>query len=381
MTLQEELRCRVNALVSMIKFSQHLNAACEEMECFFAIANYEQKIFEKEENKQKFETVRKNFENSVESIKIVYGNDIVDDCFNVFLKVIQDEAECKKIFGVKKLPEGVTDEHIFRTAFNKIKGDADIFNGNFDDYEYWVNVIREILNPLTVIDKNDERYICPYCGNITEKFPSSYFLGAANKSVKSFVWGCTHCGAYAFADNNGDMIGTVADSELHKKRFALKKMISEMCDLCGLTYYESFALFSNVIGVKIEKIGDVELLDVEQCNKGMSYFLKYKNIKSSENIVYPKNHKQLMEMLKNGGRLKILTSLVNDDAGKLLIPIAVGDTAFIIRNEFSTENITLPKVLDYEFKGPVFTIIHPDKKERFRMYPPDKETAKWKQSQ
>lgn len=372
MTIEEELRCKVNALISMIKFSQHLNAACEEMDCFFTIANYEQKIFEHPEEKKKFDLVREGFNNSVKSVKLVYGNDIVDECFNVFMKVVQDEKECKKIFGVSKLPSDVTEEHIFQQAFNEIKANSDLFNGNFDDYEFWVDTICNILNPIQKMEKTDERYVCPYCGNLTEKFPSSYFLGAANKSVKSFVWGCSHCGAYAFADSNGDIIGTIGDGELHKKRHALKIMVNQLCDLKGLTFYESFNLFSKVIGVKIEKIADIESLDVEQCNKGISYFLRYKSDKSWEDLTYPTTHKQLMEMLKNGGRLRILTSLTNDDAGKLLIPIAVGDNAFIIRNGFSTEKITFPKVLKYEFNGAIFTIIHPDKKERFKMYPAQK---------
>ena len=54
MTIEEELRCKVNALISMVKFSEHLRAASEEMDMFFTIGNYEQKVFENPEEKKKF---------------------------------------------------------------------------------------------------------------------------------------------------------------------------------------------------------------------------------------------------------------------------------------------------------------------------------------
>lgn len=380
MTIEEELRCKVNALISMVKFSEHLRAASEEMDMFFTIGNYEQKVFENPEEKKKFNTVKESFNSSVDAMKKIYGNDIVNECFDVFLKVVQNETLCQDVFGVPKLPEDLTEENLFQKAFNIVKQSSDIFSGNFDDYEFWKDTISQILNPIQKPEDAENKYICPYCGNLTEKYPSSYFLSAVNASVRSFVWGCPHCGAYAFAGSNGEMVGTIGDESLHKKRYSFKKMINEYCDLKGATFYECFSCFSKVIGVRIEKVSDIEKLNEEQCDRAISYFLKYKESKPWTKVKHPKSHKELMQMIKEGGRLKILTSLVNDEAGRLLIPIAAGDSAFMVRTDFSTEKVTLPKVLKYEFDGPIFTIIHPDKKERFKMYPVISKTGKKEKS-
>lgn len=364
--LEQELQGKASILLSALRFGNLLTQVETELECLTVIANYSQKAYDNPKENAVFDQAKKSFESSLGNIRKVFGGDTIQALYTCFKKVANTPELMKKLYGVASLPEGMSFDALFQQAFNKAKENVAMAkeeNGGI----YWNNIVSEILNPVPVAEEDtQDNVVCPICGSIATLQPSELYAPGLQTP---FVWGC-ECGAYALADANNEIVGTLAGAELHQRRASVRKAISETCETDGVTLYECLRVLSAKIGKRIRKLEDVEYLNEEDCDRCLDFYLEEREKKRREHPVYPKTQGELMRFFEAGGRARVLDSVDHTAKGKLLIPVAVGPSSLIIRGKKGHEILRFPSILEYTFRGNVFSVIHPSgEKDRYQLYP------------
>lgn len=365
--LEKELQSAASVLLSALRFGNLLTQVETELECLSVIANYSQRSYDKPQENQAFQSAKEDFEKALNKIRTVFGNDSVQALYTCFKKVVETPELMKSLYGVESLPEGMSFDQLFQSVFDRAKQDVSLAK-EVDGAGYWNNLVVEVLNPESEKEEDtDATVICPICGSVATLQPSELY---ATGLQSPFVWGCK-CGAYALADANNGIVGTLADSGLHQQRTAIRKTVSEACELEGLTQYEYLQMLSRALGRQIKKLSDIEFLNADECEACMNFYLKRRNARRHERVEYPTSQKELMRFFNEGGRARVLDGPNAEENGKLLIPVAVGPSSLVVRSKKGHEVFRFPTILEYQFRGNMFSIVHPSgSKTRFQMYAP-----------
>lgn len=362
----KKLQKSINALICGVRIGKYLKSAQEEINALMEINNYRHKAYDSPEKASIYIETQDLFESAYKNISNIFGNAVYDEAYQDFVTLLNSKDLTKELFGVDNIENP---DDVFYNALIELKTKLPLIDVDQDGFTFWVNIIKLSFSQEK-IKEIQSSLRCPICGMPSSKIPSAIYLGDSILENDAFVYVCENCDLYAYADKQGNVVGTLADKGTHKKRGLVKKCIGEMSDLKGWTLYESFSWAKKISQVYIKNYKDIEKLSAEDCNKILNNFLTEKEQYQQLNYNWPKTHKDFMKFLESGGRLKICRSLNEKENGKLLIPIEVGETAFKVKTKSGSKKYEFPKCLDMTFKGQMVEIIHPSKKvEIYQMYP------------
>ena len=290
-------------------------------------------------------------------LKYSYGTDAVSKAYNCF-KIALDEEEYYKQLGLTEVLSPNDKSSLFRQAFDKIVLASEHWDCELDCYSFFIENVKEILMPTN--EKNtDVEEICPYCDGIPQRMQKSDFFGPHSGEGEGHIWGY----------DNGKVIGKLGDAILHQKRNLVKRAICELCNLAGLTCFESYRWFSIITNTHLEEMSDVEYLGLEACNLALRLFINAKTVITGNAFEYPKDRSELFMFFMDGGRLSVCNAY-GFQYGKILVPSEIGTDGIKVYGRDGSQSISFSANLKYEFKDDCMYIIHPSgKKEKFRMLP------------
>lgn len=222
--------------------------------------------------------------------------------------------------------------------------------------------------------------VCPYCNGIPTRTPKADFFGKNCDDTDGYVFAC-ECGAYAHIGKNGQIIGTMADAELHSKRRNIRRLVFELSALAGLTVYEGCRWLSWASGTPIHSMQDIERMSDDDCRNAISAYDRVKDRVRAMNPEYPHTHGELMRFLENGGRMMVQNAY-GYKYGRVFVPIKVGGEAIRVRYNKVVQEVMLPKDLDYLFDGCMMTITHPSgKREKYKLFTKEQRTELYKEDE
>lgn len=363
-----ELRQTVNSIVTLFKIKYHVGVVQEELNVFDSIANVSHKEFET--NSNEFKEAQNTMISGVDAILSQHLETLLEENEKLF-RTICENSLFDKFFGFEKpsyLSGGAISKISLAIAINLQKRIGELVSGEYTEngYAFYINVVSETLCPLDEIEYKSS-HICPNCGETVTLLSGAEF-GLKDVEV---LYGCS-CGCYALATEGGKMIGSVADTQTHKLRNEVKKIIGNLMVVCGYSIFEAFRVLSYAVGKKLRKNTDIEFLTADECKSAIEWYRKlYERLKHLHQP-YPTDRKKLIEVLRRGGRLRVISSVQpNLTNGRLLVPASVGEEAFLVTNKEMHEIITFSKRLEYEFHNNTMEIKHPSgEKEKYRIYLP-----------
>ena len=341
----------------------------EEVELYRGYQNLSQKEFDQPEYKELSDTYN-NFSHSFDKMIGNYLDHAYSDLFIKLVEALSSKQDAKVLLGIEKSFARKEVEDLLSKAYEMIlKIYREGIDDDVEDTIFFTNILRNILEC-----KNDDvtDFTCPYCGGTPDIVEAVDFFGEDSKYDGKRVC-CCECGAYAMVNSAGDIIGTMADKELHDKRNRVRSIMSQFNEVAGSLYYETRSRVASLIGKDSLNKYAVDYFSVQECNKVIHALLEaIKKIKALK-VSYPKCHSDLMVMLKNGTRMRIIKDLTAKRNKRLLVPSQVGDSSFTVQvRGGGTETFNFPKGLDYRFEGETFKIIHPSGNiDEYRLYPQD----------
>ena len=350
--------CRAIALCEMME---------EELELYRGYQNLSQKEFDKPEYKELSDTYQ-NFSKSFDTMMGNYLDHAYSDIFVQLVETLSSKDSAKDFIGIERsFSQDEVSELLSKTYEKILEIYREGIDDDVEDKLFFVNVLTSVLND----QKDDEIvFVCPYCGGTPDIVEAADFFGEDSKYDGKRVC-CCECGAYAMVNDKGDIIGTMADKELHDKRNRVRSVMSQFNEIAGSLYYETRSRVATLIGKDTLNKYAVDYFSVQECNKVIHSLLEaIKKIKSLK-VSYPKCHRDLMTSLQNGMRLRIVKDLSAKQNKRLLVPSQVGQSSFSVQvRNGGTEMFNFPKGLDYRFDGNTLKIVHPSgNTDEYIMYP------------
>lgn len=364
--VEVSLRKAINELFHIVRMNTFMIKAKKEFEDLLKASDYELKIFERNSGYEKLSQAKEEFENMTAKVKNSYGNTAISNAYSCFKNALDNEEFYLKI-GLNSKITAEQKTEIFKAAFDKLLLKSEKWDCELDCYSFFIENVKEIIMPVGKRNKDTEE-ICPYCDGIPQRIQKADFFGPHSGESDGYVWGC-ECGAYSLMDEEGNVIGKLADAILHQKRNLVRRAVFELCTMIGLTCFESYRYFSLITDTQIEEINDIEYLDLEQCNTALKIFMGIKATISNGSYSYPKNRDELLLFFLDGGRLSVCNAY-GFRYGKVIVPSEVGVDGIKIHTKDGIQSIGFSKNLKYEFNNEFMSVIHPSgKKEKFKMLP------------
>lgn len=366
--LEDEIRLRkaINELFHIVRMNTFMLKAKKEFNDLLKGSDYELKIFERNIGSEKLSEAKEEFENMALKVKNSFGNTAISNAYSCFKSALDNEEFYLKI-GLKRKATVEQKSDIFKAAFDKFLLKSEKWDCELDCYSFFIENVKEIIMPVGNKKKETEE-ICPYCDGIPQRIQKTDFFGPHSGEKDGYVWGC-ECGAYALMNEDGNVIGKLADAILHQKRNLVRRAVFELCTMIGLTCFESYRYFSLITDTQIEEISDIEYLDLEQCNTALKNFMGIKTTINSGSYPYPKTRDELLMFFLDGGRLSVCNAY-GFRYGKIIVPSEVGIDGIKIHTKDGIQSMGFSKNLKYEFNNEFMSIIHPSgKKEKFKMLP------------
>lgn len=303
-----------------------------------------------------------------------YLNHAYSDLYAELVETLSSEEEAQGLFAVDKV-FSVSEVKVFMDkAYEKIIAAYREGVDDVDDIVFFTNIIRNIINNRS--NDTENAVICPYCGQKPDIVEAADFFGDDSKYDGKRVC-CCECGAYALVNSNGDIVGTLANKELHKKRNRVRSVMAQYNEVSGSIYYETVTKVANLLGKDALTKDSVAYFTEQECNTVIHALLEAMKKISAMTIRYPKCHKDFMNAIHNGMRLRIVKDLTQKQNKRLLKPAQIGDTSFtVIGKGGETETFNFPKGLAYRFENNILKIAHPSGAEdEYIMYPPEFRTT------
>ena len=361
---ERDLRTAMNNLLCMITLSGRMNQTLKELEALFAVSDFEKRIFEQPQQMRGYAEAKAMLYGAVEQIKATYGKQIISEAYEAFKNALSEPAFCKET-GIDIALEKTEAAKLFNDVFNRMVDMENAFPDEADGYLIFVELVREVRSQTTRSDIAAD--ICPYCNGLPSKTAKADFFGENHDDNEGYVWAC-ECGAYAYMNREGNVIGTMADRELHYQRKIVKKILFDLCGTAGMTIYESCRWAAWITGKSLNTVQDVEYLSMEDCDAVRSLYDGVKERLKTKRFQYPHTHGELIKFLEDGGRM-MAQNAFGYRYGRLLIPILTGSEAIRIRYQKGIQEVMLPKGLEYRFEGDQMMILHPSgKREKYKLF-------------
>ena len=361
---ERDLRTAMNNLLCMITFSGRMNQTLKELEALFAVSDFEKRIFEQPQQMRGYAEAKAMLCDAVEQIKATYGKQIISEAYEAFKNALSEPAFCEET-GIDIALEKTEAAKLFNDVFNRMVDMESSFPDEADGYLIFVELVREVRSQTTRTDTAAD--ICPYCNGLPSKTAKADFFGENHDDNEGYVWAC-ECGAYAYMNREGNVIGTMADRELHYQRKIVKKILFDLCGTAGMTIYESCRWAAWITGKSLNTVQDVEYLSMEDCDAVRSLYNEVKKRLKTKRFQYPHTHGELMKFLEDGGRM-MAQNAFGYRYGRLLIPILTGSEAIRIRYQKGIQEVMLPKGLEYRFEGDQMMILNPSgKREKYKLF-------------
>ncbi len=361
---ERDLRTAMNNLLCMITLSGRMNQTLKELEALFAVSDFEKRIFEQPQQMRGYAEAKAMLCDAVEQIKATYGKQIISEAYEAFKNALSEPAFCKET-GIDIVLEKTEAAKLFNDVFNRMVDMENAFPDEADGYLIFVELVREVRSQTTRSDIAAD--ICPYCNGLPSKTAKADFFGENHDDNEGYVWAC-ECGAYAYMNREGNVIGTMADRELHYQRKIVKKILFDLCGTAGMTIYESCRWAAWITGKSLNTVQDVEYLSMEDCDAVRSLYDGVKERLKTKRFQYPHTHGELIKFLEDGGRM-MAQNAFGYRYGRLLIPILTGSEAIRIRYQKGIQEVMLPKGLEYRFEGDQMMILHPSgKREKYKLF-------------
>ena len=361
---ERDLRTAMNNLLCMITLSGRMNQTLKELEALFAVSDFEKRIFEQPQQMRGYAEAKAMLYDAVEQIKATYGKQIISEAYEAFKNALSEPAFCKET-GIDIVLEKTEAAKLFNDVFNRMVDMENAFPDEADGYLIFVELVREVRSQTTRSDIAAD--ICPYCNGLPSKTAKADFFGENHDDNEGYVWAC-ECGAYAYMNREGNVIGTIADRELHYQRKIVEKILFDLCGTAGMTIYESCRWAAWITGKSLNTVQDVEYLSMEDCDAVRSLYDGVKERLKTKRFQYPHTHGELIKFLEDGGRM-MAQNAFGYRYGRLLIPILTGSEAIRIRYQKGIQEVMLPKGLEYRFEGDQMMILHPSgKREKYKLF-------------
>ena len=361
---ERDLRTAMNNLLCMITLSGRMNQTLKELEALFAVSDFEKRIFEQPQQMRGYAEAKAMLYGAVEQIKATYGKQIISEAYEAFKNALSEPAFCEET-GIDIALEKTEAAMLFNDVFNRMVDMESSFPDEADGYLIFVELVREVRSQTTRTDTAAD--ICPYCNGLPSKTAKADFFGENHDDNEGYVWAC-ECGAYAYMNREGNVIGTMADRELHYQRKIVKKILFDLCGAAGMTIYESCRWAAWITGKSLNTVQDVEYLSMEDCDAVRSLYDGVKERLKTKRFQYPHTHGELIKFLEDGGRM-MAQNAFGYRYGRLLIPILTGSEAIRIRYQKGIQEVMLPKGLEYRFEGDQMMILHPSgKREKYKLF-------------
>jgi hypothetical protein len=339
--------------------------------------NLAQKEYDDDKTYQKTNELYTAFTNSSDALLDNLLNHAKLDIMYFLLETICDNDFCKAKFGSD------TNEADIELVCTKI----DDFTGFFieklisltDDVEdetfFWDTAKEYFIDNIESVPKEIYRdtLVCPFCSSDVTILPSAdIFDEHQNISSEQEEVAICECGAFAFVDKDGNIIGKLGDKETHVKRNRVYSAITNSCKMFGMLSYEIRKTFQRLVNKPLDNKNDIENLDKSECNKIIHSFMLAKDSLANIDIKWPTTHKELMDDLKNGWRIRISKSITNKNIGRLLIPASVCDGIIAVKSKNEQETFLFPAGMNYEFKKDIVMLHHPSgSTDVYKLYPPE----------
>ncbi|SHF73554.1 MULTISPECIES: hypothetical protein [Eubacteriales] len=361
---ERDLRTAMNNLLCMITLSGRMNQTLKELEALFAVSDFEKRIFEQPQQMRGYAEAKAMLCDAVEQIKATYGKQIISEAYEAFKNALSEPAFCKET-AIDIVLEKTEAAKLFNDVFNRMVDMENAFPDEADGYLIFVELVREVRSQTTRSDTAAD--ICPYCNGLPSKTAKADFFGENHDDNEGYVWAC-ECGAYAYMNREGNVIGTMADRELHYQRKIVKKILFDLCGTAGMTIYESCRWAAWITGKSLNTVQDVEYLSMEDCDAVRSLYDGVKERLKTKRFQYPHTHGELIKFLEDGGRM-MAQNAFGYRYGRLLIPILTGSEAIRIRYQKGIQEVMLPKGLEYRFESDQMMILHPSgKREKYKLF-------------
>lgn len=340
--------------------------------------NLSQKEYDDNETYQNTNELYTNFAEASEALLNNLTNHAKNDIKLFLLDTICDEDFCKEKFGSDA--EEVDMDLVYDTIDDFIDffiKKLTLLTDDVEDETFFWDAVKDFF--VDNIDRPQKEIykdilVCPLCSADVTIVPSADLFDA-NQNISSEqeeIAVCECCGAFAFVDKDGNIIGILGDKETHVKRNRVYSAITNSCKLFGMLSYEVRKTFQQLVNKPLDNKNDIENLDKFECNKVIHAFMLAKNNIDNLCINWPTTHKELMNALKNGWRIRISKSITNKNIGRLLIPTSVSDGIIAVKSKNEQETFLLPAGMDYEFKKDIVIIHHPSgSSDVYRLYPPE----------
>lgn len=364
--LKEEalLRTAANNLILLLLTNTQIKQGLESFETLLSMSDFEKRIFENPSAMSAYSRVKDGLFESFEGFKSTYGSSVISATYEAFKGALSVPEFCMET-GIKTDLTKTEAAMLFNKVFKELSDHVESFSEEADGYAIFVEMVRQALNPVK--EPNVTVDVCPYCDGVPARISKAEFFGEQIDDVDGYVWAC-ECGAYAHIDADGAVVGTIADTALHRLRRSTKHITFELLRLAGVTVFEGCKWLSGLTGKQILKLQDIEFLNEEDCNGIVAAFECFKTRLKTVVVSYPKSHTELMTFLDEGGRFSALNAYGYKN-GRLFVPIKVGNEAVRVRFRKTVQDIMLPKELEYQFNGQQFSLCHPTgKREKFKLF-------------
>ena len=366
-----ELRKAANNLILVLMINEQLKVAMEGFEALLSISDFEQRMFENPAAMKSHSSARDALIKAVDGFKSVYGSSVISAAYEAFKRALSRKEFCAET-GIETPLTKSEAATLFNKIFQELSSNVKSLPEETDGYAVFVEMVRETVHPTHREETRTD--ICPYCGGIPSRVSKTEFFGESTDDTDGYVWAC-ECGAYAHLDEDGNVVGIIADKSLHDKRRKAKNILFDLLRLAGVAVFEGCKWFSHITEKRIRVIQDVEYLSDDQCELVFDAFKAFKGRLKKLEPQFPATQKELMAFLSEGGRFSALNAY-GYKSGRLFIPIKVSEEAVRIRFRKTVQDIMLPRQLEYQFSGNTFILVHPTgKREKFKLFTKEQRQA------
>lgn len=345
------MRRLISSLVAMLRVGQYLNAVDDELRSISELRQYQQR------DKKKNDAITDYSANASKMCNLI-GKDLYEAALNEFIQLTKLPEQSQMVLGTREVinePSAVFEE-IFLVS-KRLIATGNVYE---DDFLLWLEAAEEVLGSAEPPKKTS--CLC-VCGEQLERIPAK-MVGESGE----YVWKCPECDSYALSDENGQVVGIAADKTTHEIREKAHSAVIKLCEEKGLVEREATRYIRRNTSVSINSIQDIETLNQRECQEIVGYVLQ-RTIFDNTKREYPKNYKEFMKFLENGGRFRINKSLLPERNGRLIIPIMVCENSVIVKKDGKNERILMPSALKYKFLGDIICVEHPNNKETFQLFP------------
>lgn len=344
----------VAALVALLRAGKDLNDITSELRSISEVRGYEKG--------SKEEQAVADYSAAASKMCNCIGKDLYEAALTEFKKLASNPSETAKVFGIKgEIKEA---DKVFAEIFAKTKKLVTDGASFEDDWSLWLSAADEVL--FGTEPPKETSCIC-VCGGQLEKIPAEL----VGETSCEYVFKCPDCESYSLSDNEGNIIiGIAADKKTHELRKKAHTAVIKLCEEKGLSETEALRYISRStkVSVTLKSLFDLEYLNQRECQEVVGYVLQ-RTIFDTSPKKYPRNFKEFMKFLNEGGRFKIHKSIVPSRLGRLMIPISVSENSITVKGKSCNERILMPSQLQYKFQGDLCSIEHPNNKETFKLFP------------